>query len=75
MSLETVYQLAIEQAPSLAIAKYRVDSAAAQSADARGSLLPQVSIFGEWSENTLSYDGPLSTVYGRENYPGERYGL
>ena len=75
MSLETVYQLAIEQAPSLAIAQYRVDSAAAQSADARGSLLPQVSIFGEWSENTLKYDGPLSTVYGRENYPGERYGV
>ena len=75
MSLETVYQLAIEQAPSLAIAKYRVDSAEAQTADARGSLLPQLSLFGEWSENTLSYDGPLSAVYGRENYPGERYGL
>ncbi len=75
MSLEAVYGLAVEQAPSLAIARYRVDSAEAQSADARGSLFPQVSLFGEWSENELSYDGPLSSVYGRENYSGERYGF
>ena len=75
MSLESVYQLAVEQAPTLAIARYRVDSAEAQRADARGSLLPQLSLFGEWSENKLSYDGPLSAVYGRENYPGERYGV
>ena len=75
MSLENVYQLAIEQAPTLAIAKFRVDSAEAQRAEARGSLLPQLSLFGEWSENKLSYDGSLSAVYGRENYPGERYGF
>ena len=56
LSLETIYQLAMDQAPSLAIAKYKVDSAEAQRADARGSLLPQLSLFGEWSENTLSYD-------------------
>ena len=35
MSLETVYLLAVEQAPSLAIARYRMDSAEAQSADAQ----------------------------------------
>ena len=75
LSLETVYQLAIDQAPSLAIAQYRVDSAEAQSADARGSLLPQVSLFGEWSENKLSYDGSLSALYSQQNYPGERYGF
>ena len=75
MSLETVYLLAVEQAPSLAIARYRMDSAEAQSADARGSLLPQVSLFGEWSENKLSYDGALSPIYGEENYPGQRYGF
>ena len=75
MSLETVYLLAVEQAPSLAIARYRMDSAEAQSADARGSLLPQVSLFGEWSENKLSYDGALPSIYGEENYPGQRYGF
>lgn len=75
MSLETVYRLAIDQAPSLAIARYRVDSAEAQRAEARGALLPQVSLFGDWSENKLSYDGSLNTIYGRQNYPGERYGF
>ena len=72
MSLETVYQLAIEQAPSLAqhisvdLPRRKVLTRAVRCA---------MSIFGEWSENTLKYDGPLSTVYGRENYPGERYGV
>lgn len=75
MSLEAAYILAVDQAPSLAIAKYRVDSAEAQSAEARGSLLPQVSLFGEWSENKISYDGSVSALYGRQNYPGERYGF
>jgi len=75
MSLEALYGLAVEQAPSLAIAQYRSQAAEAQSAEARGALLPQLSLFGEWSENTLSYDGQLSAIYGRENYPGERYGF
>ena len=75
MSLETLYGLAVDQAPSLAIAQYRSQAAEAQSIEARGALLPQLSLFGEWSENKLSYDGPLSAVYGRENYPGERYGF
>ena len=69
MSLETVYLLAVEQAPSLAIARYRMDSAEAQSADARGSLLPQVSLFGEWSENKLSYDGALPVSYTHLTLP------
>ena len=75
MSLETAYSFAMDQAPSLAMARYRVDSAEAQSAVARGSVLPQLSLFGEWSENTLSYDGPLSAIYSEQDYPGERYGF
>jgi len=75
MSLETAYGFAMDQAPSLAVARYRVDTAEAQSAVARGSILPHLSLFGEWSENTLSYDGPLSAVYGEQDYPGERYGF
>jgi outer membrane protein len=75
MSLELIYQMALDQAPSLAIAEYRVESAEAQSAEAAGALLPQLSLFGEWSENTLSYDGPLSSIYGEQTYPGERYGF
>ena len=75
ISLETAYSYAIDQAPSLATARYRVDSAEAQSAVARGSILPQLTLFGEWSENTLNYDGPLSAIYGEQEYPGERYGF
>ena len=75
MSLEAVYAMALEQAPSLAIAQYRVASAEAQSAEAAGALLPQVSLFGEWTENSLSYRGPLSALYGEETYNGERYGF
>lgn len=76
MSLETVYQLAVGQAPSLAIAQYRLEAAEAQAVEARGAVLPQVSIFGEWSENTLKYDGgALAAQYGEQRYPGERYGF
>ena len=75
MSLEAVYRIAVDQAPSLAIARYRVDSAEAQSAEAAGALLPQLSVFGEWTDNTLGYDGPLSAVYEDQSYNGERYGF
>ena len=75
MSLETVYGLAVDQAPSLAIAQYRSQAAKAQSAEARGAVLPQLSLFGEWSENNLRYDGALGAVYGEQDYAGERYGF
>tara|TARA_B100000035_G_scaffold267095_1_gene239998 strand:- start:57 stop:1427 length:1371 start_codon:yes stop_codon:yes gene_type:complete len=75
MSLEAVYRMAVDQAPSLAVARYRVDSAEAQSAEAAGALLPQLSVFGEWTDNTLGYDGPLSAVYEDQSYNGERYGF
>ena len=75
LSLEAAYLLATDQAPSLAIAQYRVDSAEAQMAEARGAVLPQLSLFGEWSENNLSYDGALGALYDDQDYPGERYGF
>ena len=75
MSLEAVYALAVDHAPSLAIARYRVDSAKALSSEARGAVLPQVSLFGEWSENTLSYSGPGAGLYADQDYSGERYGV
>ena len=75
MSLEIIYGLAVDHAPSLAIAQFRSQAAKAESAEARGAVLPQLSLFGEWSENNLSYDGPLTAVYGEQDYPGERYGF
>ncbi len=75
LSLEAAYQLATDQAPSLAIARYRMDSAEAQMSEARGAVLPQLSLFGEWSENNLRYDGALGALYDDQDYPGERYGF
>ncbi len=75
MSLEAVYALAVDNAPSLAIARHRVDSAEALKSEARGAVLPQVSLFGEWSENTLSYSGPAAGLYADQDYSGERYGF
>ena len=75
IAIEAVYAMALDQAPSLAIAQYRVASTEAQSAEAAGALLPQLSLFGEWTENSLSYRGPLSALYGEETYNGERYGF
>lgn len=75
MSLEAAYSLAVDQAPSLAIAQYRSQSAKAKWAEARGAVLPQLTLFGEWSENTLNYDGPLGTLNDEARYPGERYGF
>ena len=37
--------------------------------------MPQLSLFGEWSENNVTYDGPLAAIYGEQDYPGERYGF
>ena len=74
LSLEAAYQLATDQRV-LAIAQYRVDSAEAQMAEARGAVLPQLSLFGEWSENNLRYDGALGALYDDQDYPGERYGF
>ena len=75
LSLESIYTLAVDQAPSLAIARYRSQAAKEQSAEARGAVLPQLSLFGEWSENTLRYDGSLESFYDDQDYPGERYGF
>ena len=75
LSLETLYGLAVDQAPALAIAKYRSQVSEAQLAEARGAVLPQLSLFGEWSENNLSYDGALGGLAEEQDYPGERYGF
>ncbi len=74
-SLIEVYELAKENATDLAIAKYRWDSAVAERDIARGRNFPQVSLFGDWSENKFRYEeGPMSLLPSQE-YPGERYGL
>lgn len=68
------YELAIDYAPSLRIAKFNVDGAEARKDQALGKLFPQATIFGQWSKNRLAYeDGTLFSP--DSDYPGERYGV
>jgi outer membrane protein len=67
------YDFARANATDLALARYRVDSSEAQKDVAMGRILPQVNLFGQWSENKVAYDAGL---FSRdEDYPGERYGV
>jgi len=75
MSLEAAYNLAREGEPFLEVARYRVQSAEAERDVIRGRILPQLTAFGQWSDNEITYDGAFSDIYGRQKYPGERYGF
>ena len=75
LSVLSAYQLARDNDPQLAIAKFRFDGAAAQKDVSRGKMLPQISIFGDWSENTVRYESTALGQLPDQDYPGERYGL
>jgi len=72
INLVEAYTLARDSAPELAIARYRVDGAESQRDVAKGRVMPQVSVFGQWSENRVEYRGGLISD---QQYPGERYGF
>ena len=74
-TLLDVYVVSREADPTLAIARYRVDGAEADKDVARGRLFPQISIFGDWSENKIRYEGNALSQLPSQDYPGERYGL
>ena len=57
MTLLEVYETARESNPALAIAQFTVDRQEAEKDIARGQLFPQLSVFGDWSENEISYEG------------------
>ena len=73
ISFDAAFELAWREAPSLQVARHRVDGADAQRQVGRATLLPQVSLFGQWSENELSYHG--NAAFQDVSYPGERYGV
>ncbi|MDC0572457.1 TolC family protein [Luminiphilus sp.] len=75
LSLLDVYQLARESAPRLTIAGYRLDNARAQKDIARGRFMPSLSLFGDWSENRVRYEGNELGRLPTQEYPGERYGV
>ena len=73
LSLTQAYELARTNATDIALARYRVDGSEAQRDVARGQILPQLSLFGQWSKNRVDYD--LGVLSREEDYPGKRYGL
>ena len=75
LSLLDAYQAAREIDPALAIAGFRVDGALAKRDVARGNLFPKISLFGEWSENTVRYERTAISQLPAQEYPGERYGM
>ena len=74
VSLIEAYELALDHAPSVSIARFQIDGARAKKAQALSKLLPQATIFGQWSKNKLSYDSE-SLVQFDTDYPGQRYGV
>ncbi|MDA8562615.1 TolC family protein [Luminiphilus sp.] len=75
ITLEVAYAKAVEDAPMLAAAKFRVDSAKAEKSAAIGQLLPQVMLRGSWSDNKIEYDSFAADLYDDQKYQGERYGF
>ena len=74
ITLEEAYQLAVNHAPDVEIARYGIDVAEAKKDQAFGKILPQASVFGQWSDNKLTYESD-SPFYNDADYPGQRYGI
>lgn len=73
ISFFDAYVLARESATDLALARYELEGAEAQKGIALGRILPQVNVFGQWSQNKVDYD--LGLISQTQDYPGERYGV
>ena len=56
------YELAQSAAPDLAVARYRVELADSDRATAFGRIMPQVTLFGQFSDNRIEYDSELSVA-------------
>ncbi|MDD4913634.1 MAG: TolC family outer membrane protein [Methylococcales bacterium] len=67
-NLLDVYQLAYQSAPQLKAAGFKVDVGSAESGQALGQMLPQISGTANWSTNKLQQPGFI-----QENYGGTRY--
>ena len=74
-SLFEAYELARNNNPQLAIARLRIDGAKADEDEAQGRFFPQVSLFGDWSQNKVRYEQNELLQLPSQEYPGERYGM
>ena len=75
LSLLDAYQIARDSDPNIAIARYRVDGAVANRDVAKSKYFPQISLFGDWSQNKVNYQSTALTQLDSQFYSGERYGL
>ena len=73
LSFLEAFELAYQSAPEIELARYTVDGSEAQKDIAMGRILPQVSLFGQWSDNRVKYEA--AALYPDQDYPGERYGV
>ena len=69
--LLSIYQLALNADPELKSAQAKVEIGSAQSGQALGQMLPQVSATGNWSTNQSRRDSGKAAT--NETYPGTRY--
>ena len=60
LSLQDAFQLSVKNAPEIQLARLQIEGASAQKDEALSKLLPQASIFGQWSKNELSYETQLA---------------
>lgn len=65
--LLSIYQQALQSAPELKAAGFKLEVGAAQKGQALGQMLPQISGTANWSENALQ-QGPSN-----QDYKGTRY--
>ena len=68
LSLDEAFQLSIKNAPEIQLARLQIEGASAQKDEARSKLLPQASIFGQWSKNELSYETRLAGFSDNDYY-------
>ena len=68
-NLLEVYQQALQSAPQLKSAGFKVDMGRAEKGQALGQMLPQVTGTANWSTNNLQQAGGL----GVQSYKGTRY--
>lgn len=74
-SLLEVYEIARQSDPGLGFSRYQVDGSKAMRDVAQGQMFPQVSLFGDWSDNKVRYEDTQLGAIPNQEYPGERYGL
>ena len=75
ITLLEAYEMARRSAPELGVARYQVDLAEAERDIARGEILPNLSAFGQWSENEVEYHSGDASLLSLQEYAGKRYGF